>query len=112
MKPARDVLALDSTVPSASGFKAAKSVGERLRKLRVDRRLTIIELAARSGVSAGMISQIERDSSSPSVKTLQRLGAAFDLSLLGIVRWAGERFSVRHAVLRSAEIGAPPPGGR
>ncbi len=56
-------------------------MGERLRKLRGDRDLTILELAAKAGVSAGIISQIERGLSNPSMKTLQRLRGALGVNL-------------------------------
>jgi transcriptional regulator with XRE-family HTH domain len=58
-----------------------RQVGERLRQLRADRKLTILELAAKAGVSAGIISQIERGNSNPSMKTLQRLRTALGVNL-------------------------------
>ncbi|CAM3617193.1 HTH cro/C1-type domain-containing protein [Bordetella sputigena] len=59
----------------------AKRLGDRLRTLRGDRGFSTLELAARSGVSAGMISQIERGNSNPSIKTLQRLRSALGISV-------------------------------
>lgn len=61
----------------------AAVLGERLRKLRNERNLTIAELADKSGLSSGLISQIERGRSNPSVRTLQRLSSA-----LGVNLWA------------------------
>jgi transcriptional regulator with XRE-family HTH domain len=58
-----------------------RQIGERLRHLRADRKLTILELAAKAGVSAGIISQIERGNSNPSMKTLQRLRTALGVNL-------------------------------
>nr|WP_284507540.1 helix-turn-helix domain-containing protein [Caballeronia sp. AZ7_KS35] len=52
-----------------------------MRDVRTKKGLSVNELAARSSVSAGMISQIERGISSPSVKTLERLRTALDVSL-------------------------------
>lgn len=78
MTSEKDALANEATTSRAEGDG---SIGERLRSLRAERSLTILELAAKAGVSAGMISQIERNNSNPSVKTLQRLCAAFDLNL-------------------------------
>ena len=49
--------------------------------MRADKNLTILELAAKAQVSAGIISQIERGGSNPSMKTLQRLRAALDVNL-------------------------------
>lgn len=56
-------------------------IGERLRALRSERNLTIMELAAKAQVSAGIISQIERGGSNPSMKTLQRIRAALGVNL-------------------------------
>lgn len=58
-----------------------RQIGERLRQLRGDQKLTILELAAKAGVSAGIISQIERGNSNPSMKTLQRLRTALGVNL-------------------------------
>jgi len=59
----------------------AKMIGARLRAARGERGLTILELAASAGVSAGMISQIERGNSNPSIKTMQRLCGALKLNV-------------------------------
>ncbi|MCY6379376.1 helix-turn-helix domain-containing protein [Hoeflea prorocentri] len=56
-------------------------IGERLRALRNEQNLTINELASKAKVSAGIVSQIERGGSNPSVKTLQRLRAALGVNL-------------------------------
>jgi transcriptional regulator with XRE-family HTH domain len=51
---------------------SAEAIGERLRRLRVERGLTQRELAA-PGVSYAHISRIERGDRSPSIKALRRL---------------------------------------
>ncbi|MCM2475543.1 helix-turn-helix domain-containing protein [Rhizobium sp. CG5] len=56
-------------------------MGERLRKLRGERELTILDLATKAGLSVGIISQIERGLSNPSMKTLQRLRIALGVNL-------------------------------
>lgn len=61
----------------------ALRIGRRLRALRSERGLTILELAAKAGVSSGNISQIERGNSNPSINTLQKLRRA-----LGVNLWA------------------------
>jgi transcriptional regulator with XRE-family HTH domain len=58
-------------------------IGLRLRALRTDRGMTILELAAKAGVSSGSISQIERGATNPSISTLQKLRAA-----LGVTLWS------------------------
>ena len=59
----------------------AISLGERVRSLRTARSLTIAELAEKAGLSSGIISQIERGRSNPSIRTLQLLRAALGMNL-------------------------------
>jgi len=60
-----------------------KSLGELLREARTGR-FTIEELARRSNVSAGRISQIERGLANPSFETLWRLCSALDVSIASL----------------------------
>jgi transcriptional regulator with XRE-family HTH domain len=46
-------------------------IGEKIRKLRIERGLTQEELADRAELSKGFISQVERDLTSPSISTLE-----------------------------------------
>lgn len=55
--------------------------GERLKRLRRSRGLSIRELARRSGVSHVSISLIERDRNSPSVSSLKAILDALDTTL-------------------------------
>jgi transcriptional regulator with XRE-family HTH domain len=56
-------------------------LGQQLRVLRKGRGLSLIELAERTGLSIGNISQIERGVSSPSVRSLKKLGEALQISV-------------------------------
>jgi transcriptional regulator with XRE-family HTH domain len=68
-------------VTTATRGPDSESLGTRLRHLRSTRNLTIAQLAEQAGVSSGLISQIERGNSNPSIKTLQRLRAALGVNL-------------------------------
>ena len=59
----------------------SQQIGVKLRRLRTEQDLTILQLAERAGVSSGIISQIERGNSNPSIKTLQRIRAALGVNL-------------------------------
>nr|WP_246215984.1 cupin domain-containing protein [Microvirga makkahensis] len=59
----------------------SQGIGRRLRRLRTERKLTIAELAAKAGVSSGIISQIERGASSPSISTLVKINSALGVNL-------------------------------
>ncbi|KVC96312.1 hypothetical protein WL28_17095 [Burkholderia ubonensis] len=54
-------------------------VGARLRALRTTQALSVNELAMRAGVSAGTVSQIERNKANPSVRILERLRQALSV---------------------------------
>ncbi|MEK1854292.1 MAG: XRE family transcriptional regulator [Phyllobacterium sp.] len=68
-------------VAVGSQDRSSEQIGVKLRRLRADRELTIAQLAEQAGVSAGIISQIERGKSNPSIKTLQRIRAALGVNL-------------------------------
>ncbi|MDE1997025.1 MAG: helix-turn-helix transcriptional regulator [Rhizobiaceae bacterium] len=57
------------------------AIGVRIRKLRMEKGLTLDDLANASAVSRAMISRIERGEASPTASLLSRLCAALGLSL-------------------------------
>lgn len=65
----------------STSIRDAGQLGARLRKLRRAANLSLNELANKAGVSVGMISQIERGLSNPSVRTLERLRQALGVPL-------------------------------
>jgi transcriptional regulator with XRE-family HTH domain len=77
----------------------SESLGAKVRHLRTARELTIAQLAEQAGVSSGLISQIERGNSNPSIKTLQRLRA-----VLGVNLW---EFLDDRSSTASADASAP-----
>ncbi|KQV84549.1 XRE family transcriptional regulator [Rhizobium sp. Root1220] len=58
-----------------------KAIGIRIRKIRMEKSLTLDDLANASGVSRAMISRIERGEASPTASLLARVCAALGLSL-------------------------------
>ena len=61
-------------------------VGPRVRALREARALSLRDLAARSGVSAPMLSQVERGETSPTLAVAAKIAAGLGLSLSGLLR--------------------------
>ncbi len=61
-------------------------LGQRLKTLRDDRGLSLRDLAATSGVSAPMLSQVERGETSPSLEIAGRIAAGLDLTLSQLLR--------------------------
>lgn len=96
---ARPAPPLENRVPAGP----ATAIGPRVRALREGIGLSLRELAERTGVSAPMLSQVERSETSPTVTVAGRIAAGLDLTLsqllrldesdgVGIVR-AGQRVS-------------------
>lgn len=56
-------------------------MGARLRELRAGRNLSLRALAAESGLSATMLSQLEREVTEPSLRTLRKLAEVFGQSI-------------------------------
>lgn len=56
-------------------------LGTLCRSLRDRKRLSLRDLAGRSGISAPMLSQVERGETSPTLSLAARLAAGFDISL-------------------------------
>jgi XRE family transcriptional regulator, regulator of sulfur utilization len=72
--------AVDVQVP------VAPPVGGRIRALRDAMGLSLRDLAERSGVSAPMLSQVERGETSPTLAVAARIAAGLDLSLSQLLR--------------------------
>lgn len=60
-------------------------LGDALKRRRVEQRLTLEQLSARSGVSRAAISKIERGDSGASTPVLGKLAEALDLSISQLV---------------------------
>ena len=61
-------------------------IGPRIRMLREHMGLSLRDLAGRSGVSAPMLSQVERGETSPTLAVAERISAGLDLSLSQLLR--------------------------
>jgi transcriptional regulator with XRE-family HTH domain len=59
--------------------------GRRLRTLRDEARLTLRELAEKTGLSVSLISQLERGVTSPSLQTVRRLADALQVSIFQLL---------------------------
>jgi transcriptional regulator with XRE-family HTH domain len=58
-----------------------RALGARIRSIRREKDLSVIDLANASRISAGMLSKIENGQISPSLSTLQSLASALTVSL-------------------------------
>src|SRR3954465_3798148 len=105
-----------------SGSNGNGSIGPRVKALREAMGLSLRDLAARTGVSAPMLSQVERGETSPTLSVAGRIAGGLELSLSQLLRLdeGGGGSVVRKAERRSGgsrkhayEIITPPlPGQR
>jgi len=73
-----------------------KGVGPRVHALREARGLSLRDLAERSGVSAPMLSQVERGDTSPTIAVAAKIAAGLGLSLSQLLRLdEGQHVAVR-----------------
>jgi transcriptional regulator with XRE-family HTH domain len=100
----------------------ASAVGPRVRALREAMGLSLRDLADRSGVSAPMLSQVERGETSPTLAVAAKIAAGLELTLSQLLRLdeaqhvvvirAGERRAARRDGHRVEELTPPLPGQR
>lgn len=83
-------------------------IGKRLRETRVARNMVIDDVAAASGLSRAYISQVETGKASPSIQTLEKLGAALDISVSSLfVEDAAGCTVIRAGDRRNVHFGEP-----
>jgi transcriptional regulator with XRE-family HTH domain len=70
-------------MPDSETLTAA--IADNVRAQRAHRGMTLDELAARSGVSRGMLVQVEQARTNPSVATLAKIGDALGVSVARLV---------------------------
>lgn len=73
-------MAATSAIP-ASPTTTELQLGPRIRALRQARKVTLRELATRAGVTESFLSQVEREVTSPSIASVQRIARALDLAI-------------------------------
>jgi len=58
-----------------------KEIGEKVRELRMHKGITLKELSKKVGVTASLISQVERNVAAPSISSLKRISEALGISI-------------------------------
>src|SRR4051812_5750498 len=89
-------------MPSAAKTKTSRNtaitaegaVGARVKSLREAMDFSLRDLADRSGVSAPMLSQVERGETSPTLAVAQKIAAGLDLTLSQLLRLDEDRHVV------------------
>ena len=75
-----------AVAPAHPQTRALASLGPRIRALRDALSLSLRDLAERSGVSAPMLSQVERGETSPTLAVAARIAEGLDLRLSQLLR--------------------------
>src|SRR4051794_23443726 len=99
---------------AAAADPAITTVGPRVKALREAMDLSLRDLAQRSGVSAPMLSQVERGETSPTLAVAARIASGLELRLSQLLRLDedGAGTIVRAGEALRGGVGAgPPPGG-
>ncbi|MDP2623204.1 MAG: helix-turn-helix transcriptional regulator, partial [Actinomycetota bacterium] len=78
--------ARSAQIREGSPSDAAPEVGARVRALREAMGLSLRDLAERSGVSAPMLSQVERAETSPTLAVAAKIAAGLELTLSQLLR--------------------------
>jgi XRE family transcriptional regulator, regulator of sulfur utilization len=79
----------------------ARAPGTRIRALREAMGLSLRDLAERSGVSAPMLSQVERGETSPTLAVAEKIAAGLELTLSQLLRLdEGEHVAISRAGAR------------
>jgi transcriptional regulator with XRE-family HTH domain len=109
-------------VATAATATRNDSLGPRVRALREAMGLSLRDLAERSGVSAPMLSQVERGETSPTLAVAGRIAAGLDLTLSQLLRLdegehvivtrAGKRRRFARGGHQFEELTPPLPGQR
>jgi transcriptional regulator with XRE-family HTH domain len=79
---------------NGSAITADGAVGARVKSLREAMDLSLRDLAERSGVSAPMLSQVERGDTSPTLAIAEKIASGLDLTLSQLLRLDEDRHVV------------------
>jgi transcriptional regulator with XRE-family HTH domain len=111
-----------ATAKSVPADATASAVGRRVKALREAMGFSLRDLAERSGVSAPMLSQVERGETSPTLAVAEKIAAGLELTLSQLLRLdegehvavsrAGERRRYERGGHRFEELTPPLPGQR
>ena len=81
-----NILTMPETASDTESAALNELVARRVAQLRKERQLSFDQLAARSGISKGMVVQIAQGRANPSIGTLTRLAASLRVSVADLLR--------------------------
>ncbi|MHB1407860.1 MAG: helix-turn-helix domain-containing protein [Desulfitobacteriaceae bacterium] len=60
-------------------------IGENIRKIRVQKKISLKTLAGKTGLTPSFLSQVERDLADPSINSLRRVADALDVPIFALL---------------------------
>jgi transcriptional regulator with XRE-family HTH domain len=96
-----DVEGGEGSVPMPAADALSQHLCRRVRDLRKARGWSLEQLAAASGVSRSMLSQVERNEANPTLAVTFRIAQAFGMSLSDLLETPGAQSSIQ--VIRGAD---------
>jgi transcriptional regulator with XRE-family HTH domain len=72
----------------------ATSIGERIKQIRIERKMTLANLSEKTNISVSYLSQIERDKTTPSLASLAEIASALETNLRYFFEEKGEHVFV------------------
>jgi transcriptional regulator with XRE-family HTH domain len=84
-----------------SGQEVLKKIGAHLRAARVERKLTLEQVASGAGLTKGFLSQLERGESSASIASLLALCSVLDLSVAALLDQAAGPITLDPVIRRA-----------
>lgn len=80
-----EVVPLEERQPGQPAYNALEAaIGQQVRAFRKKLNMTVVDLAAQAGLSAGMLSKIENGLTSPSLATLKALARALNVPVTAL----------------------------
>lgn len=84
-----------------SGQEVLNKIGAHLRAARVERKLTLEQVASGAGLTKGFLSQLERGESSASIASLLALCAVLDVSIAALLDYAAGTIALDPVIRRA-----------
>ena len=98
-KPGAEPSTAPTRAPSPVAERTKPAVGRQVKRWRTERGLTLAQVAERSGLNVGYLSQIENDKASPSLESLAAIGVALDVP----IAWFLQDASIPPRVVRATD---------
>jgi transcriptional regulator with XRE-family HTH domain len=83
--PLADARALATA--STAGSPVSRALGENVRRLRLERGLSVVDLAARSGIARATLTQLEGGRGNPTIDTIAALAGVLGAEADGLLRY-------------------------